>query len=70
MNAITRLRTSVGLSQSELAARLGVTQSAVSQWETGETHPTFEKMSTLTKILGCSAAEIFNDSSDETEQAS
>lgn len=33
---VRTLRKSLDLSQAELAARLGVTQSTVSRWETGE----------------------------------
>ena len=34
-NKILELRTQIGLSQTELAGMLGVTNKAVSKWETG-----------------------------------
>lgn len=39
MNKIKQWRTSNGLSQTELARRVGVSQSAVNQWESGHTRP-------------------------------
>ena len=36
---IKQLREAQGLSQSELAAKLGVNRSAVSRWESGEKNP-------------------------------
>ena len=36
---ILQLRTSKGLSQEELAAKVYVTRQAVSRWETGERNP-------------------------------
>ena len=41
-------RTRIGLSQSQLAARLGTTQSAVSRWENGRDEP---RLSTVAAIL-------------------
>ena len=35
MSRITEFRKAAGMSQGELAKRLGVTQGAVSQWEKG-----------------------------------
>lgn len=36
MSEIASIRKQLGLSQAEFARRLGVTQSTVSRWETGE----------------------------------
>lgn len=49
----------MGLSQEELAKKLGVTQGAVSQWETVGGSPFAEKLPELAKILGCTIDELF-----------
>lgn len=36
-NQVRRLRTKMGMNQTELARELGVSKAAVSQWERGET---------------------------------
>jgi len=46
---IHRWRQAAGLTQAELAARLGTTQSAVSRWENGHDEP---RLATLAEILG------------------
>lgn len=45
---IRRWRQTAGLTQAELAARLGTTQSAVSRWERGRDEP---RLATLADIL-------------------
>ena len=52
-NKILEFRTKLNLSQTELAAMLGVTNKAVSKWETGKSKPTtnvIRKMAALFKI--------------------
>ena len=52
-NKILELRTQIGLSQTELAGMLGVTNKAVSKWETGKSKPTtnvIRKLAALFKI--------------------
>ena len=56
MNKILELRKKAGLSQNELAAKLNVHQTAISQWETGKTHP---DMNTI-RLL----ADLFNTTTD------
>lgn len=46
---IKRLRESRGMTQDDLAKALGVTRPAVSQWESGWSHP---RMGTIEKIAG------------------
>jgi DNA-binding XRE family transcriptional regulator len=38
------LRTTIGLTQAELAQRLGISRKAVGEWEAGETYPTAEHL--------------------------
>ncbi len=50
MNRIRDLRKEHGLSQQELAQKLGVNQTAVSQWERGATTPSSTVMVDLCKL--------------------
>lgn len=52
---VHRLRTEAGLTQAELAKRMGTTQSAVARMEGGGTRPTLE---TLEKLAGAIGAEL------------
>lgn len=52
MERIRELRKSSGMSQKELAERLSVNQSAVSQWERGETRPGASAVQRLADIFG------------------
>ena len=51
---IKELRVSFGMSQKELATRLGISDRAVSKWETGLSLPTVANVIHLTKIFGVS----------------
>ena len=48
---LSRERKARGLSQEELAARLGVSRQAVSKWETGEAAPDLSKLLALADAL-------------------
>ena len=51
-NRLRVLRAERRMAQRELAARLSVTQSAVSLWESGEMEPTLERKRDLARALG------------------
>lgn len=53
-NIIYELRTKMGLSQDELAAKVHVTRQAVSRWETGDTIPNTETLKLLSKLFDVS----------------
>ena len=55
---IAARRRELGLSQEELAARLHVTDKAVSKWETGRGMPGIESLEPLSEALGLSVSEI------------
>ena len=55
---IAALRTEKGLSQSELGAMLGVTNKAVSRWETGRGYPDTALLLKLSGILGITVDEL------------
>ena len=52
---VYRLRSEAGLTQSELAERMGTTQSAIARMEGGGTRPTLE---TLEKVAGAVGSEL------------
>ncbi|MBU3714997.1 MAG: helix-turn-helix transcriptional regulator [Ferruginibacter sp.] len=60
---IKKLRELKNLTQNHLAAELGITQSAYSKLELGETEITYQKLNHISEILGMSPDEIatFNE---------
>ena len=61
---IRRLRRAAGLSQEELAGRLGVSRQSVSLWEQGETNPTVENIYAMAEVLGVSFDELMAEPVD------
>lgn len=57
-------RNKAGLSQMELAERLGVSRQAVSRWESGDTTPSVDKLKTLARIYGVSLDWLLGDTTD------
>lgn len=57
---ITKKRGELGLTQRELADRIGVTDKAVSKWETGRGFPDVGVLEILAKELGVSVTELMN----------
>src|SRR2546423_995207 len=49
---IRQARRRAGLTQAELAGRVGTTQSAVARWERGASRPTVERLQTLVEACG------------------
>lgn len=47
-----------GLSQSDLAEKLSVSQNTISQYESGKRTPRTKQLSHIAEILGCSVADI------------
>ena len=58
LNNIRKIRESRKISQESLAALIGVTQGAVSQWESGKTMPTAQNIIDLARILDCTTDDI------------
>lgn len=54
------LRKAAGLSQEELAEKLGVSRQAVSKWESGAAQPELAKLGELSRIFGVSVDELLN----------
>lgn len=58
-NFICELRQEKGFTQKELGDLLGVTNKAVSKWETGAALPRLDTLRQLADILGCTQEELF-----------
>ena len=61
---IEKMRKNLGLSQSELADILGVTQGAVSQWEKRISMPSTDKLPEIAKALKCKVSDLFDSESE------
>ena len=51
-------RTSLGMTQDDLGRKLGVTNKAVSKWETGETLPDINLLPMLAAVLNVTIDEL------------
>ncbi|MBR5662775.1 MAG: helix-turn-helix transcriptional regulator [Bacilli bacterium] len=57
-NKISELRKKKGLSQEELAEKIGVARQTISKWELGETSPDIKQSKELSKIFNVSLDEL------------
>ena len=62
MNRIRRLRQQAGLSQVELARRIGCLQSTLSDIETGKTDPKQTRLEAIARALNVPVSELFEPS--------
>ena len=62
---IARRRKAIGLTQKELADRLGVTNKAVSKWETGGGMPDISVLQELSRVLEVSVDELLSGEYEE-----
>lgn len=59
-----KLRQEAKLSQKEVAEKLGIYQSNVSDWENDISRPEYERLIQLTKLYDCSVAELLGIEED------
>ncbi len=59
---VKEIRIRVGMTQLDLAERLGCAQSEVSRIESGERSVTVDRLFDLARVLGVSPAELLGDS--------
>lgn len=64
-NYIYELRSRAGLSQSELAAEIGVTNKAVSKWEMGKAKPSVETIRKLASLFHVSVDDLLKKREEE-----
>lgn len=55
---LSEYRKKAGLTQKQLAEKLGVAQGAVANWEAGDRKPNIVTLKKIAKILGCTADEL------------
>ena len=60
MHNIKELRRNAGFTQAKFAEAMGVTQSTISQWETGRVLPDTAKLPMIAEVLGCNVADLFS----------
>lgn len=63
---IRRLRLSNSLTQKELSARVGVSETSIKCWESGSKKPSAQKIILLCKVLGVSTDSLLGVSSNNT----
>ncbi len=68
-NFLYELRKEKGMTQTELAGKLGVTNKAVSKWETGEAMPETGLLMPLSEIFGVSIDELLSGKRERTRGA-
>jgi len=64
-NKFQELRKSIGLSQEELAEKLGVTRQSVSKWELGYSFPETEKLIELSRLFHVSVDSLLKEAGPE-----
>ena len=62
---LVQMRKLLGLTQEDLAEKVGVTRQAVAKWESGESLPDLEKSKLLADVLGVSLDELANHEPDD-----
>jgi transcriptional regulator with XRE-family HTH domain len=68
-NRLVALRKEKGLSQEELAARLGLSRQAVSKWERAESSPDTDNLIALAALYNVSLDELLNMSPEDRSDA-
>ena len=62
-------RSALGMSQAELAAKIGVSRNTVAGWETGHSRPDLDTLPSLCSTLRISLNRFFGRESRKTEEA-
>ncbi len=65
---IQRMRKSRGLSQEELADKIGVSRQAVSKWESGQSQPDIDRLLALSDFFAVSVDTLLKGSEGKEEQ--
>lgn len=65
---IAEARLKAGMTQRDLAARIGVHKITISQWERGDRAPSFRNIHNLAKALKLDEGAVYKWFNDETRQ--
>ena len=57
-NPIKRARSEAGLTQVQLAEKMGCSQQEVQRWESGKVNPTAKTLKKLAEAIGCNAGDL------------
>lgn len=57
-NNVKKLRQAAGMTQADLASRLGITTPSITKWEKGRSNPDLLNVFRMTEIFGCSVNDI------------
>lgn len=58
---LKELRKANGITQAELASVIGISQSAIAQWELNIAKPQMDKLPLLAKVLGCTIDDLLKE---------
>ena len=61
-------RTALGMTQEDLAARVGVERPAIALWEAGARTPTTDKLPALAQALGCGIEALFRPPEENADR--
>lgn len=61
------LRKEAGLTQEEVAKKLGISRPAYTYWEKGEKRPTPDKLTQIASLFGVSTDYLLNSNSDDID---
>ena len=67
-NVIKKYRKNKGMTQEEMAARLGVTAPAVNKWEKGGSLPDVALLAPIARLLGITTDELLSFKDDLTDE--
>ena len=59
-------REKIGLTQAQVAEKLGYAKETISGWENGRKEPSFDTLGKIAELYGISVADLFSDSSRPT----
>lgn len=61
-------RVRAGMTQREAAEKLGITNAAISMWESGKNSPRFKRIKELAALYGVAVSEIVGDGNNDDQR--